>query len=163
MRHRLQPKLPPRDRGLQRQVACALLVLAAFVAGLVWSAPAAAADGAFFVVVAHPDLPIDSVDRAQVSDAFLRKLARWQDGTPVHPVTLKDETVRESFARIIHGRSDHDIRKHWQRQVFTGRGTPPLERDSSEQVLEYVRETPGAIGFVNAQANVRGVKVLKLQ
>ncbi|MDY7093485.1 MAG: phosphate ABC transporter substrate-binding protein [Acidobacteriota bacterium] len=106
---------------------------------------------------------MSSIDVDTASKIFLQKERRWSDGTTIHPVTLAVSEVREEFSQAVHNRSELDLRKHWQRQIFTGRGSPPLERPSDAAVLEYVRTTPGAIGYISSGTRASGVKVLQLR
>jgi hypothetical protein len=40
---------------------------------------------------------------------------------------------------------------------------PPPERRSDAEIVEYVRTTPGAIGYVSERAAVAGVRVVHVQ
>ncbi|MCB1054509.1 MAG: hypothetical protein KDD11_03235 [Acidobacteria bacterium] len=128
-------------------------------------APIARAAQYRFVLVANRSVPVESLDRSEVSDIFLSQEAHWSDGSVVKPVTLRTAEVREEFAKVIHGKDDLQLRKHWQRQIFTGRGSPPPERPSDEALLDYVARTPGAIGYVSANARIdsSSVKVVALR
>lgn len=57
--------------------------------------------------------------------------------------------IRESFSRVIHGRSANQIAAYWQQQIFSGRNIPPEQRSSDDEVIAYVSSTPGAIGYVS--------------
>lgn len=118
-----------------------------------------------FVIVVNSGISLDFLPKDEVSDYFLKKKSEWADGTKVDPVDLDVREVREAFSDAVHGRSLSSIKKYWQRQIFTGRGTPPPERDSDQAVLDYVSSRPGAIGYVSPRANtsVSGVKTLRIQ
>lgn len=126
--------------------------------------PAPGQGAADFQVVAHRGVPESSLTRAELSDIFLLRTLSWSDGTPTKPVTQETRQVDEAFCREVHGRSVASVKKFWQRQIFTGRGTPPPERASDSEVLSYVRSTPGAIGYVSSRANLdSGVKQIQLR
>jgi len=117
-----------------------------------------------FRLIAHPGISADWVDKSTASDYFLKKKSRWSQGIEVKPVDLSINQIRESFSRKIHNRSRSAIKKYWQRQIFTGDSTPPPEKHSERDVIAYVSSTPGAIGYVSANANLNGasVKVLRI-
>jgi hypothetical protein len=55
------------------------------------------------------------------------------------------------------------VKSFWQRQIFSGSGVPPQERASDEEVLDFVRANPGAVGYVSSDTpNGAGVKVLEV-
>jgi hypothetical protein len=56
------------------------------------------------------------------------------------------------------------IKAYWQKQIFSGRGVPPEEKESDEEVLEYVSKNVGAIGYISesAETSAYDVKVLEI-
>lgn len=143
------------------------LVAAAALAAAVTPRTAAAqgrAPGAFRVIV-NASTPVARLSRDQLGRLFLRKVARWDGGPPVAPVDLRDSkagaaSVREAFSRAVLHRSPEMVTLYWQRQIFSGRQLPPPECASEAEVISYVRNTPGAIGYVSDDAALRGVKVV---
>jgi ABC-type phosphate transport system substrate-binding protein len=126
---------------------------------------AAADDDLRFQVIVHPSNPATSVARRQVSDMFLKKLTRWPGGAHVEPVEpSKWSKTRAYFlSDVMDGKSALALEAFWQKRVFSGRDTPPLEKASEEEVVAFVRANPGAIGYVGAGVALTGVKVLRLQ
>jgi ABC-type phosphate transport system substrate-binding protein len=73
----------------------------------------------------------------------------------------KDALVREAFSNAILGRSPSQMESFWQQQIFSGKDVPPAKRKSDAEVIEFVSENPGAIGYVSASASLGGgVKAL---
>ncbi len=131
------------------------LLLAVTIAGFT------PADGV--AVVVHPNSRISTVSRAELSKIFLGRLRTWSDGTPVLPVDQRpDRTVRERFSRHVHGRSVVTVEVYWKRMIFSGRGVPPRELADDQRVLEYVRDHPGAVGYVGGATMLTGVRELAL-
>ncbi len=140
----------------------AAVFAAACAAGLAACPASAQARAADEVrVIVNPATPVTSLPREQVSRLFLRKVARWDGGAPVLPVDLAETApARDAFSRAVHRRTVAMITGYWQRQIFSGRQLPPPDRASEADVVAYVRATPGAIGYVSAAADLRGVRVL---
>lgn len=137
----------------------ALIALLAACAAL-----AAAADANTFKIVAHPSVPVASLSRAAVSAAFLKKTDKWPDGTAIVPVDqAHDSSVRHAFCRQIHDRSLAVVDAFWQKQVFSGRATPPLTKPNDAEVIAYVRSVPGAIGYVSTSTESTGLKEIRVQ
>ncbi|MCH9649057.1 MAG: hypothetical protein K0U98_12535 [Deltaproteobacteria bacterium] len=139
-----------------------LLLLAPALALAVSTTPAQ--DEYSFRVIAHPEVRVDWISKSDASDYFLKKTPRWTDGADIKPIDLNVQEVRNEFSTAIHDRSRSAIKKYWQRQIFTGRGTPPPEKDSEREIVEFVSSTPGAIGYVSSGYSLggAGVKVLKI-
>lgn len=117
-----------------------------------------------FRLVVHPSNPETAASRELMSDAFLKKATRWPGGEPMRPVDLAHgNPVREAFSRSVLGRPAAAVRSYWQQRIFTGRGVPPPEVASDAQVLRYVQEHAGGVGYVSAAADPSTVKVLPIR
>lgn len=104
-----------------------------------------------------------SVSQKDASDFFLKKKAKWSDGTAVVPVDLSSgNSTRESFSQKVHGKSSAAIRSFWQQAAFSGSGTAPVEKANDEEVIAFVKKNPGAIGYVSSTANTAGVKIISI-
>lgn len=136
---------------------------------LVSASDAQDADPGFKIVInaANPTTEIEAKD---VSKMFKKTLVRWEDWTVgnekerVLPIdqTL-DSAAREAFSEAVHGKSPSAIVSYWNRMIFSGTEAPPDQVGSDRQVLEFVRDHSGAIGYVSGHAELgEGVKELKL-
>lgn len=151
--------------NIGRRALGATLVLL-FVAGLTahrqeaWGQDVKAA----FVLVAHTDVGVHSIEREVLADIFLKQRTSWPDGSMAFAADQKPAaTVRLHFSNQVLRRSVQAVRSYWQQRIFSGRGVPPPELDSDEAVIEYVRGKSGAVGYVSPRAELKGVKVLTLR
>jgi len=140
------------------------LIATLFVAVAVSLTQFAPAQEGSYKVIAHPDVEESALSRSQVSSLLLKKSNRWPDSNQqAKPIDLdSSSSVREAFSQDIHRRSISNIKNYWQRQIFSGRDLPPPEAKSDAEVLRYVQDTPGAIGYVSSSASTSGVKVLRV-
>jgi ABC-type phosphate transport system substrate-binding protein len=127
---------------------------------LVTAGSAAAEPAVTLVVVAHPEVGVTELHRAQLSRYFLKRTTQWPDGSTLRPVEPLDPRLRRAFAEQVHQRSPADIAAYWSALIFSGRELPPLEKATDADLVAWVRATPGAIGYIAAGADTAGVKVL---
>ena len=121
-------------------------------------------DGVSFKVIVNVSNPTEALKKDQISRLFLKKTTTWSRNQTVQPLDLPaDSPVRKDFTKLIHGRSISAVKAYWQRQIFTGDGVPPPEKNSDEEVIKYVRENTGAIGYVSNTVELKDVKILKLE
>ncbi len=121
-------------------------------------------DGPSFLVIAHPQVEQTTLERRVVADMFLKKQTRWDDGSSIQPVDLQSgSTVREKFSQEVLRRSVAAVRSYWQQRIFSGRGVPPPEVRSDEEARRFVATHPGSIGYVSYNAEVKGVKIIKVR
>ena len=117
-----------------------------------------------FVVIVHRDNPIGSVDRDFLRAAYLKKATDWSHGETIRPVDLSTRfEVRELFTREVLRKTPAQLRSYWNQQIFSGKGTPPVEADSVNEMLDYVASNAGAIGYLPAGAAPARVKVVEVK
>jgi ABC-type phosphate transport system substrate-binding protein len=125
-------------------------------------APSAKITG--YKIIINSDSDVTSLSKKQVSQLFLKKVKTWDNNLKVTPVDLPaSANTRDRFSREIHGKSVNAVKAYWQQRVFSGRDVPPLEKETDASVLAFVRANPGAIGYVSANADVNGVKVITVK
>jgi len=112
-------------------------------------------------VIVHPKNPLVAIDRELATQAFLRKVISWSHGGVIRPVDLPpDSPVRAKFSEEVLRRSVSAVRSYWLQVIFSGRGVPPPELKSDDDVVQYVLREPGAIGYVSGRAELRGTRAL---
>ena len=132
-----------------------------FVALGIFAARSEAQDASAYKVIVHPTNATTQISRLKVGEMFLKKLTRWPEGAPVMPVEPSAKTpMRQRFALEIYGKQVIAISAYWQQMIFSGKGIPPPEKSTDVDVVAYVRDTPGAIGYVWAGTDTSGVKVV---
>jgi ABC-type phosphate transport system substrate-binding protein len=141
-----------------RRIAMVLVitVLAWVIAGL------AQADS--FTLVAHPSVEGSEITRALLAEIYRKDVVRWGNQQRILPVDQSSiAAVREAFTREVLGQSLGEVQEFWNQRLSTNRQMPPVTRGSDEEVLTYVAEHRGAIGYVAAGVELPdGIKILTL-
>jgi ABC-type phosphate transport system substrate-binding protein len=101
-------------------------------------------------VIVNPQVKGNQMSRAALTQIFLKQAAKWGDGSPAQPVdqSLKSR-VRGDFAYQYLGQAIVDVQVYWMRQMAKG-VTPPPVRTTDDDVVSFVAQTPGAIGYVSS-------------
>lgn len=118
-----------------------------------------------YMVVVHEENATQSLSKSDLSKIFLGRTTSFPSGESARPVDQTGErSVRELFSQDVHGRLVPAIKSYWQRQIFSGRGTPPTELSSDREVLDYVRSNPGGVGYVTEGVAIGpGVRKLDIE
>jgi hypothetical protein len=129
----------------------------------VFIAVVAAAQTTEYKVITHPSNSISSISKKDLSWLFLKRRTNWSSGELAKPIDQTPTSeVRISFTTEVMGRSVRQVESHWNAQVFSGKSSPPKIAKSDQEVLELVKTIPGAVGYVSADADLNGVKVLEV-
>jgi hypothetical protein len=147
---------------VRRRVLLALAMILGLSTVPVLTPTTQAATG--FKLIANPSVDVQALSRAALVQIFTKKSEKWPDGSRVIPVDQPvGSAAREAFSESVHGKSSAVVDAFWQRQVFSGRALPPLTKAGDDEVLTYVRVTPGAIGYVSASASTSGVNLIEVK
>lgn len=145
---------------MKKLISLFLLFAFPFIAGLL-----EAGDAPSFKIVVNASNSTSSLSRAEISNLFLKKTTVWSNGNKVLPIDQAEgAAVREAFSEQIHGKNVSAIKGYWQKQIFSGRGVPPPEKESDKEIIAYVQENPGAIGYISGATPIGdGIRVLKAE
>lgn len=112
------------------------------------------------VVVAHKSVPADDIDARRLLDIYSLEETRWKDGTRIVLFDLKGKhELKDQFYGFL-GRRPADMRRVWMRFILSGQGRSPTLLQSTEDVLDQIAETPGAIGYAPLALVTDTVKVI---
>ena len=113
------------------------------------------------VAVVSSKSPVPALNSTQVADIFLGKTTRLPDGAQPVPIDQNEESaVREKFYAQFTGKSPAQVKAHWAKIIFTGRGQPPRQAASAAEVKKALADTPYAIGYIDASQVDTSVRVL---
>lgn len=116
------------------------------------------------VVVTAGDSPVRELTSTQLADIYLGRLTRLPDGRPVVPIDQGEQSrVYEIFYQQYLGRSPAQIRSHWSRLIFTGRGQPPKSVANEAAMAEALKQNLNAIGYMEADALPEGLRVIDIE
>lgn len=100
-------------------------------------------------VIVSPSLTRVHLDRSLLRAVFTMRVRQWPDGSAVRVFVLPDNNpLSDQFYRERLGMYSYVLRRAWDRMVFTGTGLAPTVVQSEQEMIERVRSTPGAIGYV---------------
>lgn len=101
------------------------------------------------VVVVSRLNTVQSLTRSQVEDIFLGRTQQFPDGQRAVPIDQAERSdTRERFNLEILDRTSAQVRAHWSRILFTGRGRPPRSVVSSKEVLRVLATEAQGISYM---------------
>ncbi len=120
-------------------------------------------DAADYQVITNASLGIDSISKRDLTRIFFKQRTRWADGEYAKPIDqIMKNDIRAAFSAGTLERSLADVDSYWNSQVFSGKSTPPPTASTDQEVISFVKSTPGAVGYVSADADTTGTKVLNV-
>lgn len=115
-------------------------------------------------VVAHPDVPVDSLRLTELRQILLGDRQFWPDGTRIAlllPATGSD--VRAILLERVYVLNEAGYRRHWIAKLFrTEVVAAPKVIEDPAMLAELVRSIPGALGVLPAGASLAGLRVVAI-
>lgn len=100
-------------------------------------------------VIAHPATHTTELSLNQLRSIFSLRARQWPDGTSITVFVLRDEQdVHRQFLLKTLKMLPHQLRRQWDRYIYSGIGQGPVVVDSQEEMLNKVKTTPGGIGYI---------------
>ncbi len=112
------------------------------------------------VIVGNKNLSTKTISKETLQRIFLGQQTDWEDGTKIKFAILKTDQNDDIFLREYLYYTSTRFVRHWRSQVFSGKGEMPPNLKSDEEMLKFIQDDKGAIGFVTAGADTSAVKVL---
>ncbi|WP_028312737.1 hypothetical protein [Derxia gummosa] len=130
-----------------------------FTALLMLGTPLLAAENDPVLLIGHPGLPpidADTVERLYTGRSI--EVA----GTPVTVVNAAGgSALRRRFLATWLRTTDERYGAYWTVRRHVGKGAPPRELGGgSAEMIDFVRATPGAIGYIDAAELRPGLNVI---
>lgn len=114
-----------------------------------------------FKVVANSGVATSEIGAADLARIFLKQSNKYPDGGNATPVDQgKGSPARAAFSQKVLGKSVGAVDTYWQQQIFSGKDVPPATKSSDDDIIAFVKATPGAIGYVSGGAATAGVKLI---
>jgi hypothetical protein len=115
-------------------------------------------------MIAHRDAGVASLTRNEARLFFTMRLKNWPNGTLVKVFVLPDNNpLHNRFSNEVLGLYPYQLRRVWDRQIFSGTGQAPTTVSSEQEMLERIATTPGAIGYADGPIDDSSIRLLEVR
>ncbi len=112
------------------------------------------------VVIGSKDLAINSLTKEEVKNIFLGVTTKWPDKRKIYFVTMKGSDAHKVFLKKYIRKSPSQFRAFWKKKLFTGKGKMPKMLNTEQEIVDYLAQTDGAIGYVSSATPMDNFKVI---
>lgn len=115
-------------------------------------------------LIAHDSVGVDRMTRNEARLYLTMRLKNWPNGASIKVFVLPDDDpLHHRFANGVLGLYPYQLRRVWDRQLFTGTGQAPVTVLSITDMLQRVATTPGAIGYAERGFTHPNIRIIKVQ
>nr|WP_305907233.1 hypothetical protein [Methylomarinum sp. Ch1-1]MDP4519967.1 hypothetical protein [Methylomarinum sp. Ch1-1] len=116
------------------------------------------------VPVVNERVKQNAISKHGLSAIFKMRLHTWKDDSAITVFVLADQDpLHKAFCKEVLNVFPHQMRRTWDRLVFSGAGQAPIELDNKEEMIRMLTATPGAIGYLRSSDIKQGIKALRIQ
>lgn len=112
-----------------------------------------------FVLITHPQSPIDTLSQSQARMIYLKKRRFWGDTKLIALNLPPKNPLRQTFEHEILKMNEAQLDGYWIRAHYKGQ-RPPYRVESLKSMLLFVKKVKGAVGYIPASQVDAGVKVI---
>jgi phosphate transport system substrate-binding protein len=115
-------------------------------------------------IVVNRNNPLSEISLADLRRVFRGHRSRWSNGRRVTLVMRDTGTVeRDAILRTLYGVAEVEYRRTYLQAIVSGEASDaPKTLASTNGVLRFVYNVPGAIGYVRARDVSSSVKMLRI-
>lgn len=111
-------------------------------------------------VVANKDVPVDTITKSELTDIYTLEVSLWNNGRSVIVFDLKPKgEVKDTFYNFL-GKSTSRMKSIWMKKLLSSGDDPPPAVESESLMLEKIKKTGGAIGYISSAMVDEEVKTL---
>jgi ABC-type phosphate transport system substrate-binding protein len=127
-------------------------------------AAARAQDAEPLAIVVNKSNPLSEISMADLRRVFRGQRTRWTNGRRV-TLVMRDPGApeRDAILRSLYGLDEEEYRRSFLQAVFSGEASDaPKTLATTNGVMRFVYNVPGAIGYVRAREVDASVKTLRV-
>lgn len=110
------------------------------------------------IVISQKSL-VKKLSTHDIKRIFLNKTRFLPGGERVEVIEGIPSELKNSFYRLVTGKSKSQLRSYWAKQIFTGKGKPPRQI-KQENLVSYLDENPNTISYISEAQMNDALKVL---
>ncbi|MES9993531.1 MAG: substrate-binding domain-containing protein [Candidatus Thiodiazotropha sp.] len=115
-------------------------------------------------LVINVDVSQETLSRHTLRSIFSMRTTQWPDGKPIHVFVMGDKSsLHKEFSKQLLGLFPHQLRRAWNRQIYSGMGQAPIRVNSEYEMRKQVANTPGAIGYLSEGISNEHVRRISIE
>ena len=115
------------------------------------------------LIIANKNVSKKTLTSGEIKDIFLGKIKKWPDNTKIYLVTSGDYDLHDAFLKTYIKRTASQFGAYWKNRLFTGKGSPPKKFSTTKELMKYIADTQGAIGYIDSGSTPVNVNIISVE
>ncbi|MBA6263999.1 MAG: hypothetical protein V7780_05245 [Colwellia sp.] len=114
-------------------------------------------------VITNSSADIASITTTQLRRIYSMRQVKWANGVPITIFVLSSTTkIHQQFCKETLRLFPYQLDRIWNKLTFSGMGIAPTIVSSEQELIQAVKSTTGAIGYIENINEVSDVNRLKI-
>lgn len=115
-------------------------------------------------IIVNQTVPSKQYTLADARAIFMMRQRFWPNGEQIKVFTLSDtDLLHKDFVKNNLDMFPHQLRRVWDRMLFSGTGAIPVQLDSEQEMIDKIANTPYAIGYLNSRPDNEKIRLFEYQ
>ena len=115
-------------------------------------------------IVVNQSVPASDYSLNNTRSIFTMRQRFWLNGKKIKVFVLADNNpLHKTFTKNNLHMFPHQLRRVWDRMVFSGTGLAPIKLNTEDEMLEKISNTPYAIGYLNSGTENEKIRLFEYQ
>ncbi len=115
------------------------------------------------ILICNPSAATSVLSKKDVGYIFLGKRTTWNNRDKITFAIQKESPIHEIFLKKFVNKTPIQFANFWKKQIFTGKGSLPKSFSSDQEMIKFISETKGAIGYVSAESDLKNVNPISIK
>lgn len=100
----------------------------------------------------------DTLSKSEIKSIFLGDRLVWPNGEEIYLVTHRNPDIQSEFAKTYIQKTESQFSRYWRAVMFSGKGMIPKAFSTNKEIIRFVTNTKGAIGYISPQIITKDIK-----
>ncbi len=115
-------------------------------------------------IITHPSVNEPVLTTSQLRRIYTMRQLQWSDGRRIIVFVLpRQHALHLRFSKEQLQMFPYQLDRIWNKLTYSGLGVAPIMLKTSKELLDAVKNTPGAIGYVEEIKDGEAVHVVKIK
>ena len=115
-------------------------------------------------VILHPSINEPILTTSQLRRIYTMRQVQWPDGRLITVFVLpRQHPLHLRFSKERLQMFPYQLDRIWNKLTYSGLGVAPITVNTPEELLNAVKQTPGAIGYVEKVKDEEAVNVIEIK
>ena len=111
------------------------------------------------IIIGNGGLNETSLTMNDLKEIYMGEKKFWKNGQKINVSMLISCDTQQKFHKLYLNMSLFQFVHHWKLIIFSGKGKFPKTLDTEQELINYVSETQGAIGYISSNTIIKAKNI----